>query len=315
MRLDIIDPTSDETKQLYEPHELISVSLTNVCRLLGICCHYLSIRLPAEIILPHNNFPHAAILPLDSSYKSSNPHFQRTFTNSPATSQQLQRSEFSRPRLLQLDRPFPQLQKEDPKAAAFFREGVVLLAYNITWLCRTQGVDIGRTFEDISDIGRNLYELIPRLDDKKRPNLHRNLNSATDKTNYSATSPDAQPKLGLHSHGSLLHSLSGSEGTALFGPSSTWDVSIHKLTDQLKSYLRREAARAEWDFIDTTEWDDELEDERPVFVGGARRRSLDAKGPAMSVMTVKPSDDVDEALRPAEGGKGWMKVRGRGGET
>ena len=53
------------TKPLAEPHELISASLENVCRFLGTCCHYLSVCLPAEIVLPHNDFPHAAVCTLE----------------------------------------------------------------------------------------------------------------------------------------------------------------------------------------------------------------------------------------------------------
>ncbi|KAK5172323.1 uncharacterized protein LTR77_003961 [Saxophila tyrrhenica] len=307
MRLGSVN-TTEGSKQPVESYQLISASLDNVCRLMGLCCHYLSVRLPAEIILPHNKFPHAAVLPIDSSYRANDVHYPTT-----SSSQQLQDSSFSRPRILHLDRPFPQLQKEDPKAAALFREGVVLLAYNIAWLCRSQGVDVGTTFDDICEIGRNLYKLLPSENvGTKRPSLLRNITTATDKTTGSApATADTQPKFGSHSHSSASHSLAGHEGHALFGPGSSWDVSIHRLTDQLKSYLRKEAQRAEWDIIDTKEWDEEQEADRAVFVGGARRQvDANMKGPAMSVMTVKPSDDEDMP-RAAEGGKGragWMKI-------
>ncbi|KAK3054455.1 hypothetical protein LTR09_004724 [Extremus antarcticus] len=311
--------TSDGSKQLAEPYEVISASLDNISRLVGLTCHYLSVRLPAEIILPHNDFPHAAILPIDSSYRVDDVRYPTSSSSQllkSDASRPLQK-DFSRPRLLQLDRPFPQLQKDDPKAAALFREGLVLLAYDIAWLCRSQGVDTETTFDDICEIGRNLYKLLPSDTVVTRPSLLRNLTSATNKTTTSAAdTPDSQPRFGSHSHSSSRRSLAGHQGVALFGSGSSWDVSVHKLTDQLKSYLRREAQRAEWDIIDTQEWDEELEVERPVLVGGTRR-SLDAKGPAMSVMTVKPSDDeaLPRVTEAAKGNSGWMKVRGRGGET
>jgi hypothetical protein len=319
IRLDVA-PTSPEGKPLTEPHELISASLDNVCRFLGLCCHYLSIRLPAEVILPHGDFPHAAIMPVDSSYKSSKPRYPGSSSSrstSPEASRLLLKTELSRPRLLQLDRPFPQLEKEDPKAAAFFREGVMLLAYDIAWLCRSQGHGTGTTFEDICEIGRNLYELMPRQDDKQKPALNHNSTAATNAADRTAIEAPSPPRLGSHSHGSNVHSLAGYEGAMLFGQGSKWAVSIPRLTDQLKSYLRRESQRAEWDIIETTEWDEETEDDRPVFVGGARR-SLEGKHPAMSVMTVKPSDDVDvdqDRAATGKGNNGWMKVRGRVGDT
>lgn len=322
LRIESIDSPSGR-KSLAEPYELISTSLDNLSRFMGICCHYLSIRLPAEILLPHNDFPHAAILPVDSSYRTTHlryPGNPSSQTSSPAASRILQRSEMSRPRLLQLDRPLPQLQKEEPKTAAFFREGVVLLAYDLAWLCRSQGLDSINSFEEAWELGRNLYELFPAKDGKSRPKLDRNISTVTGKPERSTTAmkPDANARLGSYSHGSVHHSIAGYEGDALFGPSSSWHLSIPKLADQLKSYLRRETARAEWDIITDTEWDEELEDERPVLVGGTARPSLDKKGgPAMSVATIKPSDGDDDVRPPgpARGSSGWMKIRGRGGET
>ena len=307
---------SEDLNCLAGPHEVISASMDNLCRFLGICCHYLSIQPPAEIILPHNDFPHAAIVPIGSSYKTNNPRYPGLGSNQPTpeASRIILRSDLSRPRLLQLDRPLPQLQKEDPKAAALFIEGVSLLAYNLTWLCRTQGFGSSISFEDVCDLGRNLHQLFPGRDNKSRPPLGRNFSSATARTERStADVADTTLRIGSYSHGSSRHSLAGHEAEARF---SDFKLSVTKLTDQLKSYLRNETARAEWHIIEDTEWDEELEDERPVFVGG-ERRSLDTKGPAMSVMTVAPNDGNDEATTTAtaKGKSGWTKVRGRIGET
>lgn len=319
IKTDIIE-TPSGGKRLSEPHEIVSASFDNICRFIGICCHYLSVRLPAEIILPHSDFPHAAILPRDSSYRTSNvryPGFGSSQSSSPVASRILQRNDLSRPRLLQLDRPLPQLQKEDSKTALFFLEGVTFLAYDIAWLCRSQGMDSINSFGDISAIGQNLHQLFTGRDSKSqnRPALNRNISSATAKTERSTTSArDTKPHLGMHSHDSAQHSLVGHEGFALFNHEA-WPVSITRLSDHIKSYLRQETARAEWHIVDDTEWDEELEDERPVLIGGARRQP-DAKDAAMSVLSVKPSDGTDEADLPVRerGKSGWMKVRGRGGE-
>ena len=309
--------TSQGPKRLAEPHELFSASLDSVCRMLGICCHYLSIRLPAEIILPHNDFPHAAILPRDSSYKVSHVQYPGfgSQSSSPEASRILPRGDLSRPRILQLDKPLPQLQKDDPKMAMFLIEGVSLLAYDIAWLCRSQGIDTINTFEDICGISRNLHQLLPGKDYKtqSRPVLNRNPSTAPGKAEQSIIATvDSKPRFGTHSHGSARHSLAGHEGFDLFGH-EVWQISVTRLTDQLRSYLSNETARAEWHIVEDTEWDEEMEEDRPVLVGGAKRPE-----PAMSVLSVKPSDGTDEAdmfTDRTKGNNGWMKVRGRGGES
>jgi hypothetical protein len=315
LNTETLDQTSGTTL-LTEPHELISASMDNVCRFLGLCCHYLSVRLPAEIIQPHNDFAHAAILPIASSYKPYLPTYPGSPpSNSENTAKIVPSSDVSKPRLLQLDRPLPQLQKEDSKAAALFIEGVSLLAYDLAWLCRAQGVGPLNAFDEICDLGRNLHQLFPGKDGKDgkvRSPLNRNISTATGKPERSiAETEDGKPKLGSYSHGSSRNSLAGPDSEDQL---PEWKLSITKFVDQLKSYLRNEAARAEWHIVDDTEWDEELEHEKPVMVGGMRR------SPAMSVMTVKPSDGDDDVMGPtnaagaAKGNSGWTKVRGRGGE-
>jgi len=306
--------TPSGPKSISEPYEIISASFINLCRFLAICTHYLSIRLPAEIILPHSDLPHAVILPRDSSYRSPQTRYPGAGTSkssSPASSKVLQRAELSRPRLLQLDRPLAQLQKEDPKTALLFLEGAVLLAYNIAWLCRSQGIGNVTTFPEISAIGANLHRLF--LGEGKltqRPPLNRNISATTTATNQTTASAQQWTlHLGGASHASAQHCLSGHLGTTLVS-SEAWPVSITKLTDHLRSHLRRESARAEWDIVDVeTEWN-EAEQEKGVFVGGVPDLG-------MSVLSVRPSDGMDEGnggfgQRPSERRvNGWMKVRDR----
>ena len=302
LQLHGIDP------EVVAPHDVVTASLNNLCRFLGLICHYLSIRLPAEILLPQTDFLAPAILPLDDSYKSDTRATRASSSRQP-------KSEFSRPRPLLLSSPFPILQKEDPKAAAFFREAVVLLAYDIAWLSRTQGLNNTSAFDELADMGQNLYSMLP----KRRAPVPGSLTPATEHPNpMDLTSKPSVPRFGHFSHSTASQNLTGHQGAALFGSGSSWDASIVKLVDQLKVHLRRESQRAEWDFIEQTEWDEELEEDRPVFVGGGQKR-LDARGAAMSVMTVKPSDDealprvsVGEEREPSSG---WTKIRGRGGDS
>jgi hypothetical protein len=291
-------------------HELATAAMDHVCRLVSTVCHYLSVRLPAEILLPTTDFPHAMILPEKASYKSDTAAYQELLSSagsSPVASRLLDRGKpsLSRPRPLSLDKPLHELLKQDPKTFGFYIEGVALLAWNVAWLCRSQGFDTVNNFDDICSIGKNLYQLLiatPLSHIPSTPRLER-AKSAT---------PTPPARLGSYSHGSVYNSLSGHQSLARF---EKWRLATPSRTmDKLRAYLQNEIAGAEWDYISSGEWDEEEEHEKPVLVGGAHRTMGHA---AMSIMTVKPSDDVDDAMNDArrKGNSGWMKVRGRGGDT
>ena len=66
----------------------------------------------------------------------------------------------SRRRLLWIDRPLPQLASEDPQAYSLYLDAVILLAWDVAWLAKTQGIDVGsKGWEDICLVGRNLWDL------------------------------------------------------------------------------------------------------------------------------------------------------------
>ncbi|KAK3115548.1 hypothetical protein LTR53_004995 [Teratosphaeriaceae sp. CCFEE 6253] len=292
-------------------HELISAGLENVCRLLSNCCHYLSVRLPAEIFLPHSGSSHAVILPEASSYKSKSQHHLMIPGSQSANSALLDKQiDRKRPRSLNLSCPLPQLQKENPKAFEMLIEGAAHLAYDVAWLCKSQGTDAITSFEDVCAIGKNLYTLF-LAQDHARPPLSRNISSAAPKSDRSRPSTVAPAiRLGAYSHASASCSLHSAAAIEHF---RSWRVpQIRQLADGLKAYLVNEISGAEWDFMTDKAWDEEREDEVPVMVGGDRRL-LDRAGPAMSVMSIAPQDGTgDEAS--LKGKSGWMKVRGRGGE-
>lgn len=313
-------PAANDDKLNPPSHELAMAAMDNVCRLLGNSCHYLSVRLPAEILLPHNDFPHATIMPEKASYKLKDPPYPgmvSSQSSSLAASRLVDRHgvPLPRPRPLHLDRPLPELVKDDPKTFSLFIEGVMLLTWDVAWLCKTQGIDTINTFDDVCALGKNLYQLFLGKE-LQRPPLDRNFSSATTKTDRSKASASAPAvRLGSYSHGSAYHSLSGCEGLELL---RAWRLaSPARLVDKLKSYLLNEISGAEWDFLSNEEWDEDRVEDMPVLVGGARR-SLDKQGPATSVMTVAPHDGAEDEQRAemgrAKGGNGWMKVRGRGGD-
>ncbi|KAH9826260.1 Vacuolar sorting 38 and autophagy-related subunit 14 [Teratosphaeria destructans] len=307
--------TTPQGDTLAQPHEVVTAAMTNVCRLLGTCCHYLSIRLPSEIVLPTHDFPHAMILPEKSSYKVDSAAYQDLSSSmsspQPSASKYIARRKMPsvRPRPLHLDKPLHELYKHDNKTFMLYVEGVMLLAWDVAWLCKSQGIDSINSFDDVCSIGRNLHQLLVASEQQTRPVPTRAPSTAP--RDRATTAPSASTAhLGLMSHGSATNSLAGHAGLARF---DRWRLlSSSRLVDKLRGYLTNEISGAEWDVISGGEWDEEEEHDRAVLVGGAPHA-----GPTMSVMTFRPSDDVDDQMSDGKRNKkqsGWMKVRGRAGD-
>ncbi|KAK0938844.1 hypothetical protein LTR29_009578 [Friedmanniomyces endolithicus] len=302
-----------ETETPVQAHELLSAGFDNICRLLGNCCHYLSVRLPAEIVLPHNGVPHARVLPEKYSYKLNNtPHSstQSSQLTDPASSAQ-RPDRSGRPRLLYLALPLAKLLKEDPNAFQMFVEAATYLAYDIAWLCKSQGLDKITSFEDVCAIGKNIHNLF-LAQEQARPPLNRNVSSANSGKDRDRPPTTASViRLGAYSHASAHHSLSSAAATDLF---RNWRIPpVIRLTDALKAHLVNEISGAEWDYMSGEEWNEERQDEMPVLIGSARTSLDRAEEPAMSVMSIAPNDGAGEDVGK-KGNSGWMKVRGRGGE-
>lgn len=298
-----------------EPHEQVSEAFGNVARLISLCAHYLSVRLPAQIILPHEDFPRAVILPDKSSYKTRDvtfPGLTHSRTSSPAASRVLEQATQPRPRPLWLDRSLAQLSKDDNKGYGLYLEGTSLLAWDLAWLCRTQGIESINTFEDTCVLGRNLWQLL-NMKDRKRPSLDR-------KDSITPAKADSREavRLGVFSHASAQYNLAGYDGLSFMKDFKLGTQA--RLGDKLKTFLLNDMSGAEWDLLEGREWDEEREDERPVLVGGSKRpqESKHAamsvmSGPAISMMSVAPHDHAaaEDEERRRKGNSGWMKLRGR----
>lgn len=287
-----------------EPHEQVSEALGNVARLMSLCAHYLSVRLPAEIILPHEDFPRSVILPDKSSYNGKTVPFPgpaHSRTSSPVASRIMEQNQ-ARPRPLWLDRSLTQLSKDDNKTYGLYLEGATLLAWDLAWLCKTQGIETINTFEDACVLGKNLYQLLLR--DRKRPTLDRKESTATGKGDQ------REPiRLGVFSHASAQNNLAGHDGLTFM---KDFKLGLPaRLSDKLKTFLLNDMSGAEWDLLEGREWDEDREDEKPVLVGGSKRPQ-ESRYAAMSMMSVAPhderTDEEEERKRKANGG--WMKVRG-----
>ncbi|KAI1761249.1 UV radiation resistance protein and autophagy-related subunit 14-domain-containing protein [Hypoxylon sp. FL1150] len=272
--IDIIDLYNMNNAQ----PELISASLAHITHLLWLTSHYLAIRLPAEITLPHNDYPRPTIFSLPSSYHHGDVAFPGT-SQLPPDPRDRQFAHVPHPRPLFIDKPLSTLAKEDSALHNSFLEATCLLAYDIVWLCRTQGVPVGdnssssgHSLDDFSCMGRNLYTLLMNSSVQRNPQQIVDAVVTTSQPSNSDGSGPSGPavlRMGLYSHGTahtFLGSAAGNDLTRSFKMPSN----IAKLVDRLKAKLLREnpaAAAPEWELLEDDAWtpDDALDD--GVLVG------------------------------------------------
>lgn len=270
--------------------------------------HYLSLRLPAEITLPHRDYPTPTI------YAPARSYLYRELPPGPSPAQSTSsgltssrtpdpRHHAPRPRPLFIDRSLPKLAREDPGAYALFLEGATLLAWNVSWLCRTQGLNLASdSWEEVCDIGKNIWQLLvappvqasalmrayASRDIPSKPRIHKD----PPKTTIQRTKTISM--LGHYSHGTAHSFLGASEGTEFI---RTWRFPTPtKVADKLKSTLLGEMASAEWELLEEKEWDDE------------------AQGPSRPVQEARVSAEQDQerGLRSEKNGSNHTTFTGAG---
>ncbi|ROW07796.1 hypothetical protein VMCG_03584 [Cytospora schulzeri] len=251
--------------------EAISTSLAHIAHILMLASHYLAIRLPAEITLPHRDYPKPTIFSLASSYRHGEIPFPGTVVLPPPEPRDQNPKHVPRPRPLYIDRPLLTLAKEDPSTYSLFIEGVVLLAYNIAWACCTQGVPIGdkSSYEDVCNMGRNLYNLLignqltnnPASRFVPPPPLPDGADiPGSPETTRDQLGGDPKPMMGRYSHGTahtFLGSAEGNEFTRGFKlPNPV------KLADRLKKKMLSDADGLDWEMLNDDAWavDEPMED-------------------------------------------------------
>jgi hypothetical protein len=276
----------------------------------------MGIRLPAEITLPHNDYPQPTIFSPASSYQGKKVPFpgstpSHSSSNSPEASRTIDpRIHLPKPRTLFIDRPLGHLSAEDPPAYNSFIEGVSLLAYNVAWLCRTQGMkDSFKQWEDICPMGRSLHRLLI----SQETYFHQRPQNPLDKdvTARSSTKmPLRQTPVGF---GQLSHATSHSYMNIAENAQylSGWSISPTKIVDELKAQ--------EWDVLNQKEWEDmeNLIAEDPIMVGEKRRATAgtsDGRSFLTSTTTNgKITADMSEGEQSARkrGTSGWTKLKSR----
>ncbi|SPO07686.1 uncharacterized protein DNG_10381 [Cephalotrichum gorgonifer] len=245
--------------------EFITTSLAHTAHILILASHYLSIRLPAEITMPHRDHPRPTIFAPMSSYQQMDSGSRPVDGNPiPSLSNQGRNSDAgntARPRPLFVDRPLSVLAKEDPSTYSFFLEGVTLLAYDVAWACLSQNVPIGdrSSFEDVCNMGRNLYNLLigQQLHSNQTAKIYPSVSapeSPSDGDDLDHAKPTtAALMMGRYSHGTA-HKFLGSAAGTEFVRSFKLPAPI-KLADRLKRKLTSELSVPEWEVVENGDWE------------------------------------------------------------
>lgn len=318
--------------------EAISTSLAHISHILMLASHYLAIRLPAEVTLPHRDYPKPTIFSLASSHRHGEVPFPGTVLLPPTEPRDQNQKHIPRPRPLYIDRPLLALAKEDPSTYSLFIEGVVLLAYDIAWACCTQGVPIGgkTSYEDVCNMGRNLYNLLignqltnnpaARLVQSPPSPEASNVPESTEQAK-DHLGGNAKPMMGRFSHGTVhtfLGSAEGNEFTRGFKlPNPV------KLADRLKKKMLSDADGLDWEMLNDEAW--AVEDPMEGVQGRGKRQGESAGQRLFGVESVRSTStaknaldstvadfaqvSLDEASSPerpkASGTSGWTKLKSR----
>lgn len=287
------------------PPEVVSTSLAHIAHILALACHYLAIRLPAEITLPHRDYPRPTIFSLASSYAHGEVPFPGSAspstpaitaaaaaaaaaasTKSHGNRDLFQRIPRARP--LYLDKALPLLAKDDGPGHTMFLEGIALLAYNIAWACCSQGVPIGdrTSFDDAFNMGRNLYNLLigNQLLNNPAGRIFSTAGAAAaaaatsastppktagnnGSTNNSTTTADKAPvaSMGRYAHGTT-HTFLGDDTIQGFKL-----LGPNRLADRLKTKLSSESTMPDWEVLEDDAWAVEDEDHNNMEDGVLNR--------------------------------------------
>lgn len=212
------------------PPILTTTTFGHLCNLLMLISDYCGIKLPYEVTLPgkHNEYP---------TIKA--PHS-------------------SNPRLLHLNLPLTTLSRDYTNNFTLFIEGASMLAYNVAWLCLTQGMDIGSE-EEAMNPGKNLYMLLIGGGHGPSSNFGR-WSHATTGAGF----------------------LGGPEGNRL---NWEWKVDIKKLMKRLEAVVHSQNMKQEWDLVEEVVGEDEAE-----TFSGLEQTVRDRRAPeGYKLVTAEPS--------------------------
>jgi hypothetical protein len=296
----------------------LTAMLASVSRLICLISFYLGLRLPAEIILPHRNYPLATINTPATSYGATKPEFPGSGSYLAMTdiSKNSENRGASRPRPLFIgsdDRNelVTDLAKKDPSAFKFFIEAVSLLAWDVTWLAHSQGLSTGNeTWSEVCNLGASLWAIVfatPQSSAVRRALARQGFKQSHDSPRSRSSTPvDAQVnQLGAYSHTSAHSSLSAA---ARMAHMQTMRLSKYTMiADPLRKILENEMKNAEWEVLQEDEIFDGGETFDEAVLIPARHLEASHYDATRSIMSTAPSADSPNG-RP-KGTSGWTKVK------
>lgn len=303
----------------------LTAVLGSVVHLVLLVAFYLGVRLPAEINMPAPDHALPTIHAPSASYTGrktdvSIPHASSTSTSPSASKHEIGASLKPRPLFIGSDdreeRVF-NFQKRESHAFNLFVEGIALLAWNVAWLCRTQGYTMGtNSWDEICNVGKNLHQLL--IAHPQAPNLTRILSERTvQKRPSQSRKPsnaveDARKELtGKLAQYSDISAATSVTRSLQVEAMRVWEFSNWQAVAlPLRRTLLTEIASADWELLKDQEWDDGGEQfDEAVFV---KSRALDGQqyDDARSIMTSRlPMEDETSNRLP--GTSGWTKLKSR----
>ena len=227
--------------------------------------------------------------------------------------------------------PLAKLAKDDSKQYAYFVEGVTLLAWDIAWLCKSQGMSGFDTDWEICALGRHLWNLL--LAERPISTINPDNNAAKESDSKQPPPENYPTRFGQLSHGTARSFLSSTDGKDIM---KDWRLrSPMRAVSKIREFLNNEMQKAEWELLQEAEWDVETEEEAAVLVGARRQapargahasakplssvpNESELKGTLKSVRSVGGRSIVGDnnSTRDVQvsGTSGWTKLRARSSE-
>ncbi|RMZ81212.1 hypothetical protein DV737_g2629, partial [Chaetothyriales sp. CBS 132003] len=277
---------------------------------------YMGLQLPAEITLPHRNYPLGTISTPSASYVSGRKTFPGSGSLSSSGNPTAAVKEDKRPRPLFVGtddeaETVSQFAKKDPIAFSFFVEGMSLLAWDVAWLLQSQGlIASAQSWSDTCQLGRNLHFFIQSCQNFA-PTLWKYSNKSRrtrqDRNHEQLPQPSSTASLGARSH-SFVHNFLPNSKPASIIPTYTL------ISDSLRRTLITERKDSEWEVLAQDEFNDGAERFDEAVVVKPRATAGKDIGDTRTIMTMRNKPE-DASVNPArsKGTSGWTKVKSRDG--
>ncbi|KAL8965339.1 MAG: hypothetical protein Q9183_003906, partial [Haloplaca sp. 2 TL-2023] len=232
---------------------------------------------------------------------------------------------------LSLKKKLPVLIKDDPSAYIGFVKGVTLLAWNVAWLCKTQGFDVGdASWDEVCNMDKNLQKLLStkrtpsaartlEKDQRSKPSGERNPQAPLQVTSgpiqHDAASKQLRP-YGQFTHNTVLSNLTQASGAEHM---RGWRLrDSEKLVERVKYMLQCDRTGAGWEILDGKEWEIESPLVNQAIQGTVNEASTIVVD-GTSQATKSPSDEAFRSKPPSEqheheqvkSTSGWTKLKSR----